>query len=260
MAGRVSVLLVDDEPTIARLYAAAIQRYGFDLMVCDNPRDALSLVGRHRPGLIVSDVQMPGMDGYDFCTQLIDRGLKHCPLIFLTGNDDIRMVRAGLKAGGDDFVIKGKGLDWMMQRVGFWFTSGFKGLPADARRRAIAVADQRDETEVAPIGDTFHLDTEVFRTIAAQLHKEVQHAGHDFGDRLVQRILILGRLSRLILDASTDLGSLMRFPDYVVGVLEHLRFPWAHDLDVLLSRFDELTDDARFCAAGQDGLRALEMC
>lgn len=101
------LLVVDDEPNLLRAVAVVLRSEGFDVSTARNGREALLRVAESVPDLIVSDVRMPGMDGYDLARQL--RRSPHSaliPIIFLTAKDETEDRIEGFRAGVDVYLTK----------------------------------------------------------------------------------------------------------------------------------------------------------
>jgi two-component system response regulator ResD len=103
---RSSVLVVDDEPTIAEVVARYLGRAGFDTHVALDGPQAIALSARHSPDLVVLDVMLPGIDGLEVMRRLREREEPHPAVILLTakGEESDRIV--GLRRGADDYVVK----------------------------------------------------------------------------------------------------------------------------------------------------------
>ncbi len=254
---KVSVILVDDEAVASRVFGAAVVRAGYQTAYADTASDAVEMIRDLQPGLIISDVQMPGIDGFQFVEDLVDKGLKTMPVIYLTGLNNMSVVTDGLHAGGDDFILKGSGIKWINDRVSFWIAGGFIGLPYEIRRRAAIAARAFQSDTGIEIGENVMLQDDIFTKIAHQLQDELVGLPDDYGTRLIERLMFLGRLSKLTLDACQDFGDYLRFPDYVVRVTYHLKMPWARELAPLLKHFDEWTGDIRFVKSGIEPLNAI---
>lgn len=254
MAARPQVLFVDDEPTTAKLYARAIHSRGIGCAIAEGGEEGLRLAAEIKPRIIVTDVQMPGMDGFQFCRELIERDLKNVPVIFFTGHDNLEVLTYGLHAGGDDFLIKGASLTEILQRVTFWLGTGFRSLPYMARDRAIKLLNKELAAGMPAVSDVVQIDRELLKNLAIQSLKEVEHVSKQYGDRLVERIFFLGRLSHLVLEECTTLGTVIRFPDYLMAAVSQMDFPWLNELEVLTQYFDYFASDPRFQEAAQTGL------
>jgi Response regulator containing a CheY-like receiver domain and an HTH DNA-binding domain len=101
------LLLVDDEPNLLRAVAVVLRGAGFDVVTARNAREALLLVAQNVPDLIVSDVRMPGMDGYAFARRLRSTAnFALIPIIFLTAKDEIEDRIEGFRSGVDAYLTK----------------------------------------------------------------------------------------------------------------------------------------------------------
>lgn len=252
------VLLVDDEPVVLRIQAAAVQQFGFETLIAETAEEGIAIARAHRPSLVISDVQMPGEGGFDFVDSLEKQGLKTMPVIYLTGYDDIDIVRGGLRAGGDDFVIKGGSVEKLRNRIAFWMVSGFLELPSDLRRRALQAANSVRGDEFSHVEEHIRVDSEITGRVAARLARELAALPGDYGTRLVDRVCFLGRLSKTIIDESDSFGHFLRFPDYLIGTMNRLDPPWKRELWPLLQRFEDWACDTRFVLSGVEPLRQFQ--
>lgn len=249
------VLLVDDEPVVLQVHAAAVQRFGFEAIVAATAEEGVEFVRAYRPALVISDVQMPGEGGFDFIATLERSGLKTMPAIFLTGYDDIDIVRGGLRAGGDDFIIKGGSVERLRNRIAFWMAGGFSELPADIRRRALSAANNVVGDSFSNVEHHLRIDENIIRRISARLYDELSVMPSTYGERLVERVCYVGRLSKIVIEEAHLFGDLIRFPDYVVGVTRALDLPWHEDVWPLFKRFDDWACDTRFVLSGVEPLK-----
>ncbi len=110
------VLVVDDEANITDLVATALRYEGFDVTTAANGRDALRLVESTRPHLIVLDVMLPDVDGFEVQKRLAERG-RPAPVLFLTARDATEDKVRGLTIGGDDYVTKPFSLEELIARI-----------------------------------------------------------------------------------------------------------------------------------------------
>ncbi len=100
------LLVVDDLPQNIRLLEAILEPHGYDLVLAASGEEALERVADSRPDLILLDVMMPGLDGYEVCRRLrADPATSFLPVIFVTAQDPSEKASA-LAAGADDFVAK----------------------------------------------------------------------------------------------------------------------------------------------------------
>ncbi len=110
------VLVVDDETSIADLLATGLRFVGFDVRTARSGLEALTLVRDWRPELIVLDVMMPDVDGFEVTRRLRGEG-RQTPVLFLTARDAVEDKVAGLTIGGDDYVTKPFSLEEVVARV-----------------------------------------------------------------------------------------------------------------------------------------------
>jgi two-component system OmpR family response regulator len=110
------LLLVDDDDNLRSMLDAALSHHGFDVTPVDNGRDALARVGTLGPDLVVLDVMMPEMDGFEVCRRLRADGSK-VPVLFLTAKDATEDKVRGLTLGGDDYLVKPFSLEELVARV-----------------------------------------------------------------------------------------------------------------------------------------------
>ena len=99
-----AVLVVEDEQAIADLVRAYLRRDGFDVVWARSGEQALEELGRHPVRLVVLDIGLPGIDGFEVCRRL--RARTTVPLLILSARDDEVDRVAGLEAGADDYVTK----------------------------------------------------------------------------------------------------------------------------------------------------------
>jgi two-component system, OmpR family, response regulator len=116
VAERTRVLVVDDESNITDLVATVLRYEGFEVQTAATGRDALSAVRAFRPALVVLDIMLPDLDGFEVQRQLADNGGK-IPVVFLTAKDGTEDKVRGLTMGADDYVTKPFSLEELVARV-----------------------------------------------------------------------------------------------------------------------------------------------
>jgi two-component system cell cycle response regulator len=105
MPGR--ILVVDDIEANVRLLEAKLQAEYYQVSTAFDGRTALALAVSDRPDVILLDVMMPGMDGFEVCRQLKhDEATRHIPVVLVTALDGRAERVTGLEAGADDFLAK----------------------------------------------------------------------------------------------------------------------------------------------------------
>jgi two-component system OmpR family response regulator len=115
-AERLRILVVDDEPNITELLAMALRHEGYAVQSVASGRAALAAVTEFKPALVILDVMLPDLDGFDVLRRLSANGHK-VPIIFLTARDATEDKVHGLTVGGDDYVTKPFSLEELIARV-----------------------------------------------------------------------------------------------------------------------------------------------
>jgi two-component system, OmpR family, response regulator len=116
MAGE-RLLLVDDEDNLRSMLEAALRYEGFEVHAATDGRGALDAVGQESPDLIVLDVMLPDLDGFEVCRRLRNDGVR-TPVLFLTARDTTDDKVRGLTLGADDYLVKPFSLDELVARIG----------------------------------------------------------------------------------------------------------------------------------------------
>jgi two-component system OmpR family response regulator len=123
------VLVVDDEPNIRELVQVALKFHGCAVSTAANGADALRLAESARPDLIVLDVVLPDLDGFEVCRRLRAGG-NEVPVIFLTARDTSSDTVTGLALGGDDYVTKPFSVEALVARVRAVLRRASRSAPA----------------------------------------------------------------------------------------------------------------------------------
>jgi DNA-binding response OmpR family regulator len=101
------ILVVDDDPTTCALTTTVLEREGYRTRYCTSGPEALALLATAPVSLVLLDVVMPGMDGFEVCARLraTEHG-KRVPIILLTGRDDVDTRLEGIQSGVSEFLAK----------------------------------------------------------------------------------------------------------------------------------------------------------
>ncbi len=112
------ILIVEDSPTQAAQLKYLLQAQGYEVTVAANGKEGLAAARTHKPTLIMADILMPVMDGYEMCRVIkVDKALTDVPVIMLTSLTDLGDVIRGLKAGADYYLTKPCADDIVLRRV-----------------------------------------------------------------------------------------------------------------------------------------------
>jgi pilus assembly protein CpaE len=102
------ILVVDDDPNVQRLLQYTLKQEGYDVVVASDGSEGFRLWGAEAPDLILLDVQLPKLDGYQVATKIRteEGSSSHVPIIMLTAEREVEQKVRGLRAGADDYLIK----------------------------------------------------------------------------------------------------------------------------------------------------------
>lgn len=118
-AKRCVVLCVEDEPQLRRDIADELVETGYDVIEAGSGEEALARLGEIRPDLVLCDISMPGLSGYDVLNAVRERGVDHAeiPFVFLSALADPRQIVDGKRLGADDYLVKPIDYDLLLATV-----------------------------------------------------------------------------------------------------------------------------------------------
>jgi two-component system KDP operon response regulator KdpE len=109
------VLVVDDEPQVARLVTSVLASRGYEVRTASDAESAMSLLRARGPALVITDLEMPHVDGVELCRRI--RQVSNVQVIVVSGSVDGRSEVAALDAGADDYLVKPLCTDKLLARV-----------------------------------------------------------------------------------------------------------------------------------------------
>jgi two-component system, OmpR family, response regulator len=158
------VLVVDDEPNIVDVVSMALRFHGYAVETAGTGADALSAVTAFRPDLIVLDVMLPDMEGFEVARRL---GAERAdtPIVFLTARDAPEDKLRGLTTGGDDYVTKPFSLEELLARVRNILRRTGAAQPDSSRLSFEDLELDEDTREVARGGEPVELTATEYRLL-----------------------------------------------------------------------------------------------
>ncbi|MEW6092777.1 MAG: response regulator [Chloroflexota bacterium] len=112
------ILIAEDERDIRDLITFTLQFAGYEVVAAVNGEEALNLARNEVPDLILMDVRMPRMTGYEACSAIkADPKLKDVPVIFLSAKGQEAEIQTGLQAGAEEYLLKPFAPDQLTQRI-----------------------------------------------------------------------------------------------------------------------------------------------
>ncbi|TDW77573.1 adenylate/guanylate cyclase domain-containing response regulator [Kribbella pratensis] len=260
-ADRTRVLVVDDQPPNVRLLEAILSPRGYDVLTASSGEQALELIGAEDVDLVLLDILMPGIDGYEVCRRIRDQvDTAYLPVVMVTASGDEQKVKA-LEAGADDFLTKPINQSELLARVAS--LARIKRYQDTIKRQAAELAGWNQELESRVEHQVSQLQRmgRLRRFLSPQLAELIVDSGDES---------FLDSHRREIVVVFCDLRGFTTFaeasePEEVMGVLEE----YHHALGDLIFRFEGTLE--RFAGDGlmvffndpvrcEDGpLRALRM-
>jgi len=215
------LLVVDDESDIADLLTTGLRFVGFDVRAANTGADALAVAAEFRPHLLVLDVMLPDIDGFELCRQIRrDRG--PVGVVFLTARDRTEDAIAGLTVGGDDYINKPFSLDEVVARIRAVLRR-ISTVPADAEADGVLrFADlelDEERHEVRRANATIDLSPTEF----ALLRYLLENSG-----RVVSKAQIIDHVWRY--DFRGDDGVVESYISYLRKKIDRLGPPLIHTL------------------------------
>ena len=218
------ILVVDDEPSINDVVSTALRYQGHSVVQTDHGLSALDLAAKESFDLIVLDVMLPGIDGYEICKRLREAG-KFSPVLFLTAKDATADRIRGFVIGGDDYLTKPFSVDELVLRVG----AILRRTAGDAPTEELRVADLSLEPaghEVRRAGKLIALSPTEFRLLhylminagtvvsKSQILNNVWDYDYEGSENVVE--LYIGYLRRKVDDSDSPLIHTRRGVGYVL--------------------------------------------
>jgi CheY-like chemotaxis protein len=112
------ILIAEDERDIRDLIAFTLQFAGYEVITANNGEEAVQLTHEKIPDLVITDVRMPKMTGYEACKLIkADPATKHIPVVFLSAKGQEAEVQTGLASGGDEYLLKPFAPDQLTRKV-----------------------------------------------------------------------------------------------------------------------------------------------
>ena len=200
-----SILVVDDEPQIRRVLRSTLSSRGYTISEASTGEEAVELAGKLKPDLILLDVNLPGISGFETCREI--RRSSAAPIIMLTVRSAERDKVVALDAGADDYITKPFGIEELLARI----RASLRRYPsADSLPPFVCkeLSVDFEQRRVTVAGETVHLapkEFEVLRHLIANLGKPVTHRrllqtvwGPEYGEETESLRVVINQLRKKI--------------------------------------------------------------
>ncbi|MCW6036111.1 EAL domain-containing protein [Spirulina subsalsa FACHB-351] len=204
------ILIVDDTPENLRLLSQMLMQHGYNVRKARNGKMALMAVETMLPDIILLDIMMPNMDGYEVCQQLkANPNTAQIPVVFLSALDEVMDKVNAFKVGGADYITKPFQIEEVLTRVEHQLS--LKQAQEEIRQLNSQL-EERVQERTQQLQTVVHeLELEIQQRKQAE-HQLLEMALHDALTGLPNRVLLAQRLQNTITRASLD-------PDYHFAVL-----------------------------------------
>lgn len=238
-----SILIVDDTPSSLRLLDRMLSEQGYTIRTASCGEQALSFARSDPPDLVLLDIDMPGMDGYDVCERLkADEILKEIPVIFISALAETANIVRGFDAGGVDYIVK-----------------PFNSREVQARVKThLEIVDQKQQLQI---------NYEKLRQLESLRDNMVNMIAHDMRNPLMGISASLQVLERIIKELSSPEGAesirtaksaLHMLLEMVNSMLDVSRME-SGQMKLNFSEF-ELVDIAKYISVGTAPIGTMEWC
>ncbi|NLW92808.1 MAG: response regulator transcription factor [Syntrophomonadaceae bacterium] len=139
----IKILVVDDEPNILQFLEMGLQNEGFEVQTAQDGMTAMTLIKAFQPHVVVLDVMMPGMDGFEVCRLL--KKSENVAVIMLTARDEVDDRVKGLTIGADDYMVKPFSFEELLARIHARIRNQFPTLFGEVVLGPFQIDDRRKE-------------------------------------------------------------------------------------------------------------------
>lgn len=139
----IKILLVDDEPNILQFLELGLQNEDFEVQSAQDGMTAINLIKTFQPQIVILDVMMPGMDGFEVCRML--KKTENVAVIMLTARDEVDDRVKGLNLGADDYMVKPFSFEELLARIYARLRNQFPNLFGDVVKGPFHIDERRKE-------------------------------------------------------------------------------------------------------------------
>lgn len=139
----IKILVVDDEPNILQFLELGLQNEGFEVQTAPDGITAITMLKQFQPQVVVLDVMMPGMDGFEVCRML--KKTENVAVIMLTAKDEVDDRVKGLNLGADDYMVKPFSFEELLARINARLRNQFPNLFGEVVIGPFNIDDRRKE-------------------------------------------------------------------------------------------------------------------
>ena len=236
------IVLAEDDSTLRKLYSDGLAASGYDVFTASDGVQALNLLSKVTPELVLLDIMMPNLNGIETCKQARRIIGDAVPIVFLSALDRLDILQECLTAGGDDYIIKSGNLVQLFARIAHWMQRSGDQQLSDRRANLLA------ELATEAITTTVNSETEQsVREITEFLRQALAGAAVGFGKSVEEKLYLLGYVTGVVEHwlKSGDVEE-ARFFDRLSAVLRATDILTKNEICEMIAGFGELAADTRF--------------
>jgi DNA-binding response OmpR family regulator len=251
------ILLAEDDPRLRRIYVDILDAAGFNVLTAGDGVEALRILSKATPRLLILDIMMPNLNGIETCKRARKIIGDDIPIIFLSALDRIDILRDCVAAGGDDYLIKSDSLSALLKRIRLWMSHGQRQNLTLRRKKLLsdvsaqAGSSETDRADGAPPGLSEEA-TKEYVGILSLVKEALEHTGPDFGKDPNDKLRLAGYVSGIIefwAEFNENVESL--FQDYLRAILDATDVLERDDAAQMVDTLSELSKKPAF-ADGKD--------
>ena len=244
------IVLAEDNSTLRKIYADALTASGYHVFTASNGADALNLLSKVTPKLVLLDIVMPNLNGIETCKRARRIVGDAVPIVFLSALDRFDILHECVMAGGDDYIIKSDSLKQLLARIAQWMQRSGDQRLSDHRAKLLAeVATEVTIGAPTRANDrTVNSETEQsVREITEFLRQALAGAAEGFGKSVEEKLYLLGYVTGVV-EHWLKPGDLeeARFFDRLSAVLRATDILTNHEICEMVAGFGELAADTLF--------------
>ena len=195
-----TIVMAEDDAKLRRMYTDYLTANGYNIMAGANGIEALSLLHRVQPRLVLLDIIMPDLNGIETCRRARSIVDHKTPIVFLSSLDYADHVKEGLEAGGDDYIIKTSSLEVILERVKFWTSPLARSKSERRRKKALEEVRATVNTQNPTSGPaaTEVISDQRADDLSTFMERAIAAASSDFGSTPEQRLYFIGYVAGVV--------------------------------------------------------------
>ncbi len=251
MASGGIIVLAEDDVRMRRLYVDSLSAAGFNVMAAGDGIEALSLISKVTPRLVILDIMMPRLNGIETCTRARKIIGDDVPILFLSALDRIDILRDCVAAGGDDYLIKSKSIESLVERIKTWLQHAQRqGLKARRTKLlhdlSVKITSSESTSSKAPPSPAKESNSDM-ASLLALVQEALRYAGQRFGKTSEHKLRLTGYIAGIIEYWSESHGATEElFLSYLQAILDATGLVTPADAAVTAATYDKLSMDMTF--------------